>query len=300
MLPPDAPAVNAATTSLSPSLETLESVYAAWAGRREERRALLERAVSERARLEVEGRFLVGAARAASGARAAPSVESTGEGSLARPEALDALVREAEARVAETLAAFEQAHAASLAKVDAACAELSRATAERVRRFALSAPVPVQLWLRPVGSGRAVVHLARPSLDGAVLLFFLLTGAVPSRHGYLFDESTEDLSLGPPPLYPDEGVAPADVRPSPDALGARLLAGGEVLPVRGFIPVPLDGPGGGRTVFRFLQRGPVLELEWLRDGAFQPVLPLEQAERVAGLLLRLRVEGRLQLEISSG
>jgi hypothetical protein len=258
----------------------------------------LERAAAERTRLELEGRFLVGAARAASGAQTSPAVEL--DRSLARPEALDALVREAEARVVATLGAFEQSHAAALARADAACAELSRATAERVRRCALSSPVPVQLWLRPVGSGRAVVHLARPSPDGAVLLCFLLSGAVPSRHGFLFDESTDQLALGAPPLYPDEGVGPEDTRPTPDALGARLLGGAEVLPVRGFIPVTLEGQGGTRRVYRFLQRGPVLELELLQDGAFHSVLPLDQAERVAGLLLRLRVEGRLQLEISSG
>jgi len=292
--PPD----TTSPAALVSSLETLEAVYAAWAGRREERRALLERAAVERSRLEVEGRFLVGAARAASGARPGPT--SDGEGALVSPGSLDALVREAEARVAATREAFEQAHAQALAAADAACAELAQATAERVRRHALAAPLPVKLWLRPVGGGRAVVHLERPSPDAAVLLFFLLTGAIPSRHGYLYDESTEDLSLGPPPLYPDEGISPAELRPTAEALGQRLRVGGSVLPVRGFIPVVLETEAGVRDLFRFLQRGPVLELEHLVDGAFQSVLPLGQAERVAGLLLRLRVEGRLQLEVSSG
>jgi len=295
-----APAVQP-PAALSASLETLEAAYAAWTERRSERSALLAQAAAARAKLEVEGRFLVGAARAAAGSAGPtlPAEAARGNG-LAAAGALAGLVVEAEARVAATRAAFEQDHARALAAADAACAELAEAVGERVRRYALAAPLPVQLWLRPVGTDRAIVHLARPSLDGAVLLFFLLTGAIPSRQGFLSDESTEDLALGAPPLYPDEGVPPPEVRPTPEALASRLAAGGPVLPVRGFIPLWLNGPEGAPGLFRFLQRGPVLELEQLRDGAFHAVLPLEQAERVAGLLLRLRVEGRLQLEISSG
>jgi hypothetical protein len=287
--------------ALAGSLETLEAVYAAWTERRAERGALLAQAAAERARLEVEGRFLVGAARAASGVTPPPpGVGSPPGDALVAAASLQALVREAEGRVAVALASFEQGHARALAEADARCAVLAAEVAARVRRYALAAPVSVQLWLRPVGRDRAIVHLARPSPDGAVLLFFVLTGAVPSRYGYLFDESTEALALGPPPFYPDEGVAPSGVRPSPPALEARLAEGGAVLPVRGFIPLWLGGADGTRRLFRFLQRGPVLELEALREGAFQALLPLEEAEQVAGLLLRLRVEGRLQLEISSG
>ncbi|MBM4380754.1 MAG: hypothetical protein FJ086_15865 [Deltaproteobacteria bacterium] len=301
MPPPEpTPLSRPPAAAVSASLETLEAVYAAWTERRTARDAQLAQAASERARLEVEGRFLVGAARAAGSAPSTPAAGQPAGAALVPAESFESLVREAEARVAATLSAFEQAHAEALAAADAACAELAEAAVVRVRRYALAAPLPVQLWLRPVGRDRAVVHLARPSPDGAVLLFFLLTGSIPSRHGFLSDESTEDLALGPPPLYPDEGLSPADLRPDAEALSVRLATGGPVLPVRGFIPLWLAGGPGGPGLFRFLQRGPVLELEQLQEGAFQGVLPLAQAERVAGLLLRLRVEGRLQLEISSG
>jgi hypothetical protein len=278
--------------------ETLEAAYAAWDAAREQRAQVLAHARAERERLEVEGRFLVGAARAAAGMRA--PVGEGGDAALVATAGLEALVAEAESRVSSGRAGLEVQLAEQLAGCVRACAEAEAEVMARVARYAAGAAVPVRLMVRPVGTARAVLHLGRPAPDEAVLLLHLLTGAVPSRHRFLEDEATEDLSLGAPPLYPDAGVAPEEIRPTPASLAARMAAGGPVLPVRGFIPVLLPSAAGDRDVFRFLQRGPVLELEQLRDGAFTSVLPLEQAERVTGLLLRLRVEGRLLLDVRSG
>lgn len=282
----------------SASAETLEAAYAAWDSAREQRAQALARARAERERLEVEGRFLLGAARAAAGAK--PPLVDGGAPALVAAAGLEALVVEAEARVSAGREALEQQLAGELSGCERACAEAEAAVISRVARYAAGVAVPVRLMLRPVGTARAVLHLGRLAPDEAVLLFHLLTGAVPSRHRFLEDEATEDLSLGAPPLYADAGVGPEELRPAPEALAARLVAGGPVLPVRGFIPLRLPAEGGGQALFRFLQRGPVLELERLQGGAFTSVLPLEQAEQVAGLLLRLRVEGRVLLDVRSG
>jgi hypothetical protein len=277
--------------------ETLEAAYAAWDAAREERVRAQSRARAERERLQVEGRFLVGAARAAAGMQA-PAVDG-GQPALVAAAGLEALVAEAESRVSSGRAALEAQLAEELSRCERTCAEAEAEVISRVARYAAGASVPVKLMLRPVGTSRAVLHLGRLSPDESVLLFHLLTGAVPSRHRFLEDEATEDLSLGAPPLYPDAGVAAEEIRPMPASLAERLSAGGAVLPVRGFIPVRLPSDGG-HARFRFLQRGPVLELEQLHEGAFISVLPLEQAEQVTGLLLRLRVEGRLLLDVRSG
>jgi hypothetical protein len=280
------------------SAETLEAAYAAWDAAREERAQVLSRGRAERERLDVEGRFLVGAARSAAGLQVTGT--EGGQSALVPSARLQALVSEAEERVAAGRAALEQQLAAELEACERRCAEAESEVLSRVARYAAGAAVPVRLMLRPVGTSRAVLHLGRPSPDESVLLCHLLTGAVPSRYRFLEDEATDDLSLGAPPLYADAGVTAGEIRPTPEALAARLAAGGPVLPVRGFIPVRLPAEGGAADTFRFLQRGPVLELEQLRDGAFASVLPLDQAERVAGLLLRLRVEGRVLLDVRSG
>jgi hypothetical protein len=49
-----------------------------------------------------------------------------------------------------------------------------------------------------------------------------------------------------------------------------------------------------------LQRGPVMEVELADGAAFRNILSREEAERFAGHLLRLKLEGKLELEIEAG
>jgi hypothetical protein len=158
----------------------------------------------------------------------------------------------------------------------------------------------LRLLLRKVGATRAVLHVERVSGDTPLLLLYLFTGRIPSRHGFLFDDSTDDVSLPPAPLYAEEGVAPHEVRPEALALEARLRSPGEVLPVKGFLPVFVPRPGGGEDFFRLLQRGPVMEVEVAEGGAFRAILSREESERFAGHLLRLNLQGQIVLEVEAG
>jgi hypothetical protein len=167
-----------------------------------------------------------------------------------------------------------------------------------VRRFLERARPALTLELRPLSQDKVILHLARLEADAAVLLTFLFTGKAPSRHGFLTDEATEDLSLGPPALYPDEGVGEGEVRPDALGLAAKVRAPGTLLPIRGFLPIDVPTPEGPR-LFRALQRGVVLELE-VQDGAgFRNVLTREEGERLAGHLIRLKAEGKVELELRS-
>jgi hypothetical protein len=135
--------------------------------------------------------------------------------------------------------------------------------------------------------------------DAPVLLLHLFTGRIPSRHGFLFDDSTEDVRLPPAPLYAEEGVASGEVRPGATALAERVRAPGEVLPVKGFLPVFVRRPEGGEDFFRLLQRGPVMEVEVAEGEGFRGILTREESERFAGHLLRLKLAGRLELEVEA-
>jgi hypothetical protein len=283
-------------------LETLESAYDAWLELRLAHGAARLRFQGERERLEQQGSFLVGAVRAASQERAAsegpaPAVDSV----LASADApMRDFLRQAEEKLARAREALAREEAGSEARYQAAFEEIRSTVKERVRRYLAASPPRLRLLLRKVGATRAILHVERVSGDAPVLLLYLFAGRIPSRHGFLFDDSTEDVSLPPAPFYPEEGVAPGEVRPEAPALVARVRAPGEVLPVKGFLPVFVPRPGGGEDFFRLLQRGPVMEVEVAEGPGFRAVLTREESERFAGHLLRLKLEGRLELEVEAG
>ena len=280
------------------SLETIQDGYEAWA----ELRALHAKAQAgfraERARLQEQGGFLLGAVQAAR--------ELSGEGpktqerALAQPQALDALVASTRDRLARAGAALEEA-------VQGAERDWARVLAEAVatvrgrveRTLALHRPA-VRLVLRGLGGGRKILHLERLQGDAPVLVHAVLTqGHVPSRHDFLFDDSTDDVALPLPTLYPEEGVAPAEVRPAPAALRALLERPPGVVPSKAHLPLRVPGRGPP-LLARFLQRGPVAEAE-VEDGeGWRNVLAPDEAERIAGWLLKLQLDGRLQVDVVPG
>ena len=77
--------------------------------------------------------------------------------------------------------------------------------------------------VRTLANGRRIVHLGRPAHEEAPLMLFALSGRVPTRYGFLFDDSTDDPARSPPTLYADEGVKQGEVRPAAGALAALVL-----------------------------------------------------------------------------
>lgn len=283
-------------------LETLEPAYDAWLEVRRAYGAARARFQEERERLEQQGSFLVGAVRAASQERAA-----SGEPVAAAEPALTSVdapmrdfLRQAEEKLARAREVLAKDEAESEARYQAAFEEIRATVKDRVRRYLAGSPPRLRLLLRKVGATRAILHVERVGGDAPVLLLYLFTGRIPTRHGFLFDDSTEDVALPPAPLYPEEGVAPGEVRPEASVLVARVRVPGEVLPVKGFLPVFVPRPEGGDDFFRLLQRGPVMEVEVAEGPGFRGVLTREESERFAGHLLRLKLEGRLELEVEAG
>ena len=282
-------------------VETLETAYEAWLELRVAHGAARLRVQEERERLEQQGSFLVGAVRAAGQERAASREPAPAESALVSADAsMREFLRQAEEKLSRAREALAREEAESEAHFQAAFEELRTTVRDRVVRYLAAAPPALRLLLRKVGATRAILHVERVSGDAPVLLMYLFTGRLPSRHGFLFDDSTEEVSLPPAPLYAEEGVAAGEVRPEAPALIARVRAPGQVLPVKGFLPVFVPRPEGGEDFFRLLQRGPVMEVEVAEGAAFRNLLSREEAERFAGHLLRLKLEGRIELDIRAG
>lgn len=296
-----APVIDAALERLG-RLETLAHAYEVWGALRAEHAAFLLACESERRRLQQQGAFLVGAVRAAAGpvhsttASAGDALVAPGGG-----EALQQHLREAEEKMKAALDALAQRVQDDGRRFEDAFAQIRSDISTRVERRRQVAPPAVRVIVRAVGSSRTLLHVERVRDDAAVLLLHALTGRIPSRYGYLEDDSTEDVRLPPAPLYAEEGVAAGQTRPSTGDLQAYLRSAPAVLAVKGFVPVfvPSAEVPGDEEFYRLLQRGPVLEVE-RRDGdAFRNLLTQEEGERFAGHLLRLKLSGTLALELTA-
>jgi hypothetical protein len=295
--PNDTPAVRLVRDplALTRGMETLEALYQAWAELRLERAAVFSLLAAERARVAYQGSFLVGAVRVAAGTPEPPPEERA----LVQ-QGLDGILKEAEAKLAGAREELEKRAGEEAAGFERAFQTLREQIAERARRYLEKSRPRLELLLRPAGAVRTILHVARVAGDAAVLLLYLLSGKIPSRYDFLFDDSTEDLALPPASLYADEGVTPAETRPDGQRLLERILAKGDVLPAKGFLPVLVPKPEGGQDFFRLIQRGPVMEAELWDGQAFRSVLSREEGERFAGQLLRFKLEGKIELELPPG
>ncbi len=283
-LGPDAHLLGAQALARARSMETLEVAYEAWAELQEAHGLARRRWAEERARLTEQGTLLLGAVKAAG------SPGSTEEG-LSKAGALEVFLAEAKGKLAaaqqqleERARAAEQAFLEELAKV-------KEALHSRIARQSAAVRPVFKLMIRVLPGERRILHAHRLGPDESVIAIFALTGRIPSRYGFLFDDSTDDALAAPPMLYPDEGVR--ELRPTAEVLARTLEERRDVWPVKGMLPLTL--PDG--SWLRWITRGAVLEAE-VQDGeGFRNLLTQQEAERVTGLLLSHKLAGKLELEL---
>lgn len=295
--PKPPPAVGEAALARVRTIETLEDAYEAWWELRAEHLAQTREHAAERKQLAGQGEFLVGAVRAASAGHGHPASPS-GTGLATHDAGLDGFLKSAEAKLAAAREDLERQSADAEAAYSQAFAAIEAEIRARVERFLKGVQPRVALMVRHLGAEQRVVHVARVKGDEAVLLLYLLCRRIPTRYGFLFDDSTEDSQLAPPTLYAGEGFS--EVRPSAKALLAAVRAGEGALPAKGFLPVVVPRPEGGEDFYRLLQRGPVMEVEKAEGEAFRNILTRAEAEGFAGYLLRLKLEKKISLELSQG
>jgi hypothetical protein len=262
--------------------QDIESAYEAWQELREHHRAALARLNDERRKLSDQGDFVVGAVRAARG-DGAPDA-------LAMPGELDAFLGDAAKKLEAAKRELDVAAEASAKKWEATFAEVRAEVRARVDRTLAHVKPKVRLRLRTLAGDRRILHVDRVSPDEAVLLCRVFTGRLPSRYGFLFDDTTDDLAAAAPTLYAEEGNA--EVRPEAYVVAALLDAPGEVLPLKAMLVLKAQS-----TLVRLIERGPVMEAEVADGAAFRNVLSREEAERIAGHLLKLKLDGLINLEL---
>lgn len=258
------------------SVETLEALYTAWTELNAAWKSAKAKWKAEQKRLEEQGALLLGAMRAA-------SVTSNGSSELVLS------AQDAEGRLNALSADF----AAQVGRADQRFSEeVARLRAElidRVKRHAAVSRPAFRLAVRVVGEKR-ILHAHRLSDDDAVLALFAITGRVPSRYGFLSDDSLDDLKAAPPSLYADEGIE--DVRPTAPAMLATLKTRDSMWPVKGQLPLLQ-----GERFVRWIARGAVLEAELAEGDGWRNLLGKEEAEQLTGLLLGLKLAGKLEFEL---
>jgi hypothetical protein len=277
--------------------QTLENAYDAWLELRLAHAGFVARGAQERRKLEQQGAFLVGAVRAA--AEQPPGPQKTLPDALMAPGAdpLEGFLHQAQHKLGAARSQLEAELGAQQALYQEAFEKIRAELQARVERTARQVRPALLLRLRSLAQGRTVLHLDRVRPDEAVLLLHALTGRIPSRYGFLFDDATDDAQSAPPTLYAEEGVEAERTRPSPSALRELVDAGAPILPVKGHIPILVPRAQGGALLFRLLQRGPVMEVE-IEDGpAFRGLLTRQEGEQFAGHLLRCKLQGLVDLEV---
>lgn len=284
------------------TLEALEHAYEVWGALRAEHAAYRRWCADERRRLEHQGSFLVGAVRAAADPARSPGRPSPTADALAPGDELQRFLGEAESKMTAALAALEARAHEDERRFEGALTHVRAEIVDRIERQKRVAPPGLRVLVRAVGTGRTLLHVERIRGDAAVVLLHALTGRIPSRYGFLEDDSTDDVQQAPAPLYAEEGVAAGGIRPSFAELGSYLRSATTVVAIKGFIPVfvPRAEAPGTDEFFRLLQRGPVLEVERLDEaGGFRSLLTRDEGERFAGHLLRLKLAGVLSLDLSA-
>ena len=296
------------TTALTVALESesLEALYRAWLQHRLEHAQAQARRARERDQLDTRAAYLV---KTVAVARTLPDVAAPTPPKKKRggPRAADALAVEdplakfharadAElARARKALAAREKREEAEAARVDRRIRKVLHARADAHLRIHKPR---VALTVHPVGPAHALVEVASPSDEDAVLLLRLLRQALPTRWGFLGDDAVDDLARGPAHFYADEGLAEL-WPPDADAEDAVLFADGVFLPVRGQLPFAL--PDRAFPRFKLVNHGRTAQIEARREGEpYAHLVRREDCELLSGYLLRLELSGHVSLALQMG
>lgn len=286
-----AKSATASAIAISKRAETIEAAYEAWAELRLEHQQMTEALRAERQHLEEQGDFLLGAVRQAR------ELTGTGE-ALTRPGGLDSVLNEAQQKLTEARGQLAEREAALGKAFSRGFSELKTEVRARLERTLALAKPTVKLMVRSLAQGQRIVHLARPAQAEAPVLLWLFTRKIPTRYEFLFDDSTDDPTKAPPNFYPDEELRPEEVHGGIAQLRERLAGTRDALPVKGVIPLFLPRASGAASLLRLVERGPVMETEVADGEGWRNLLTADEAEAFAGWLIKLKLEGRIELELS--
>lgn len=283
---PEKTAVSDVGSELS-QRQTLESAYQLWEQLRVEHRQARETFDQQEQELTRQGDFIVGAVRAARETQQSLATD----GVVRNQHSLDQFHERAHERLVQAKQELQRLNESAESQWQKTFERLRGELVERIRRHLNFVKPQLRLRLRPLGGDRRILHLDRPTPDEAVLLCYLLSGKIPSRYSFLFDDSTDSVGAAPQSLYADEGVPLDQTRPSRHQLENLMLSDTQVLPLKGILM--MSGP----PVVRWVERGPVMEAEVADGDGFRNVLTAHEAETIGGLLLKMKLQQQIELEL---
>lgn len=288
--------------------ETLADLYDGWRGLVLARAAAAAERAREAERLDVRGQLLLGSVEAARELTRAPATapakakKGRGRGrkaaakALAPADPLGGFIAQSQQELAAARAALE-ARAQDEERFFAAEIERTKAAIQARAEAQLAlAPPRVEAQVQPVGRDRSLVHLARLEPDALVLLAYVLSGKLFTRYGAFFDDSVDEVGGEPPRFFADDGNARTRFDDVEDEEALFQAPDRVFVPAKGFFAVRV--PGHAFPRFRAVNRGPVIEVEARAEGgAYEHLMPRASAELFSGLLIKLKLERRIELSL---
>lgn len=277
--------------------DALVDLYAGWRELTIARASAAAERARELERVEARAQVVLNSVQAAR-SLGAPSAEAPagGEALVAGADPLAAFVATATRELEEAKAAL----ARRAEEEERFFAEAIAGTRERVRAHADLLLVQhrprVEAQVQPVGKDRSLVHLGRLEPQDVVLLGYVLSGRLLTRYDAFFDDAVDEVGQEPARFYAEEGNERTRFERPEDEEALIDEPGRLFLPAKGMLPFAV--PGRAFPRFRLVNRGPVIEAEARSEGgAYEHLMPRASAELLSGYLIRLQLEGRLELAL---
>lgn len=157
----------------------------------------------------------------------------------------------------------------------------------------------LEVQVQPVGRERGLLHLGRLEEQDVVLAGFLFTGKLLTRWDAFRDDAVDQVGEEPARLYVEENSPRARYDRLEDEEAVFDDPSTRFLPARGVLPLRI--PGYAFPRFRLVNRGPVIEAEARSEGGgYEALMPRASAELLSGYLIRLKVDGKIELKLSVG
>lgn len=275
--------------------ETLVDLYDAWRRLQAARVAAAAERAREAERLDVRAEYVLRTLEAARNVRL--DVGGDGEAALTKDDGLGAFQREAEEELRKARLLLEDRSTGEESLFESELARVRAEIRSRVEAVLVGYRPRLKARVQPVGREHSLVHVERPGDDDAVLLQYVLTGKLFTRYDAFFDDSVDDLTLGPPRFYAEEGLTQNRFETIDEEDAIVVEPEREFVPLKGVIMFRI--PGHDFPRFRIVNRGPMSEVEARTEGGdYQHLMPRAAAELLSAYLLRLRVAGKLDVELS--
>jgi hypothetical protein len=267
--------------------ETIGAAYQAWEELRSKYANATQSHAQKSAALKLHGEFVLGAAQQAQAevfqknAPAGLSPSGVGE-SRQRLESISQM--------------WIDAHSQMSACFEKASQEIEQEIVRRIDKTLLAVRPKLRLSIHHIGQEHCVLQFERIDELTSVLLSRLVSGKIPTRHAFFFDDSVSQAGGAAELTYAElPACAPIQQPPWPFIRAlvsdeARLSA-----PWKGQIPILCEGD----VLWMLKPKGIVMEVEQvsMEEAQASAVLEVAKAQRVVAYFFKWMHEGKMELQL---